>query len=92
MIRILDFYCVEQKPASKNQRSNQIDQPTHMNEIGRQGNNYQKNGVKQNLQPGIFHTVGDWQHGDIYLGIIITPVDCQGPEVRRRPNEYNQKQ
>ena len=49
-------------------------------------------GIKQNMQAGKFHAVCYRQHRDFDFGVFFASGDRQRPEMRRCPDENDQKQ
>jgi len=83
---------VVEKPSAQADRAEQIQATAHPDQIGQQCNRKQQDGIEQNMQPGKLHPVSDRQHGNGGLGIFLAAMDGQRPEMRRRPDEDNQKQ
>ncbi len=44
------------------------------------------------MQASELDSMGDWQHGDTGARVVVAPRDRQGPEVRWRPDENDQKE
>ena len=70
----------------------QIQPGAHAGYKRQQAGGKQHQGVEKNLQAGEFAAVGDGQHGQAGLAVILHTVQRQGPEMGRRPQENNQKQ
>src|SRR5712664_2380141 len=82
---------VDQKQRAQHHRTGQVEQAAHA--AGEWQRRYcdQDHGVEQHVQASEAITMGDRQHRDAGLRVLVLAVERQGPEMRRGPGENDQE-
>ena len=83
---------VGNEPSAQKQGTYEVDPTTHAEDERQQGGRQQHPGVEEYLQARKVRSVCDGQHRQARLAVVLGPVQSQGPEVRRCPQEDDETQ